>query len=313
MPDFRFNIDFVPVPKDFIENTMPSANPAYVMVYMYILLLGTTGRSMTTADIAKKLDYLETDVVNAIRYWNKKGLLSSTDGNIIIKKSADEQIKPETLKKPINEIESVINGNETLSELCQIAQQILGKTLSNGDIEILYWFYDTLGFSPEVITMLLEYCVGMDKRNMKYIEKVALTWKENNITTMDEAQQYITNASSRDDYTQSLRRLFGISNRNLSKTESLYLDAWRNDYDMSAEMVALAYEYCIMATGKLSFPYINAILKKWAENGIKTMEEAEKEHADYADRSYNANDNTTMSPTEGLSELEKQLMSSYES
>lgn len=309
MPNFKFNFDYIPVSRDFIEQQMPTANPAYVVIYLYIMYLATTGRPADTADIAKKLNLLESDVVNAIKYWNDKGVLSGTDDTIIIKKSADEEITTDSKRKPIDEVSAIIESNPALSDLCAISQEILGKTLGNNDLETIYWFYDRLGFSPEVITMLLEYCVSMGKRNMKYIEKVAITWHENNITTMDEAQKFITGAVESDEYTTSLRRLFGITDRSLSKTEKLYLSTWREEYKMSADMVGLAYEYCIIAIGKLSFPYINTILKRWAEQGIQTISEAEKDH-DRHKQSIDSAGNE-MTPTEDISELEKQFMASY--
>ncbi len=312
MPNFKFNMDFVPIPKDFIEHIMPSSNSAYVMVYLYIMFLASTGKNTDTEFIAKRLGLIESDVVNAIKYWNEKGIFSGTGDTIIVKKSVDEELSPESTKKPIEEVAEIIDGNSALSDLCLIAQEILGKTLGNNDLETLYWFYDQLGFSPEVITMLLEYCVSMEKRNMKYIEKVAITWHENNITTMDEAQAYITSSAKNDEFIASLRRLFGITDRNLSKTETLYLKAWRDEFKMSADMVGLAYEYCIMATGKLSFPYINTILKRWAEQGITTIPEAEKDHEQFKQNSAQSSDINEMSPTENISEIEQQFMKSYE-
>ena len=312
MPNFKFNMDFVPVPKDFIEHIMPTANASFVMVYLYIMLLAQTGKNAGTAEIAKRLGLIESDVINAIKYWNKRGILSGTGENIIIKKSADEELSPENDKKSIDDIASVIDGNSALADLCAIAQETLGKTLANNDIETLYWFYDQLGFSPEVISMLLEYCVSMDKRNMKYIEKVAITWHENNIITMEDAQAYITRASKKDEFTASLRKLFGISDRNLSKTESLYLETWRDEFKMSADMVGLAYEYCIMAISKLSFPYINTILKRWAEQGIRTIPDAERDHEKYRQQSGEpASGTDAMKSTEGISEIEKQFMAAY--
>ncbi|MBR0360486.1 MAG: DnaD domain protein [Clostridia bacterium] len=310
MPSFKLNMDFVPIPKDFIEHIMPSANASYVMVYLYIMLLASTNKSADTNDIAKKLGLIESDVVNAIKYWNEKGIFSGTGDTIIIKRSVDEEISPESTKKSVDEVSQIIDGNSALSDLCAIAQEILGKTLGNNDLETLYWFYDQLGFSPEVITMLLEYCVSMNKRNMKYIEKVAITWHENNITTMDEAQNYIMGATKSDEFISSLRSLFGITDRNLSKTENLYLKSWRDELGMSADMVGLAYEYCIMATSKLSFPYINTILKRWAEQGIKTIPEAEKDHEQYKQNM--SSDGHEMTATDNISELEKQFMTAYE-
>ncbi len=311
MPNFKFNMDFVPIPKDFIEHIMPSANPAYVVVYLYIMFLASQGKSAETEHIAQRLGLIESDVVNAIKFWNEKGLFSGTGDNIIIKKSVDEELSPESDKRPIEEVSQIIENNSALSDLCIIAQEILGKTLANNDLETLYWFYDQLGFSPEVITMLLEYCVSMNKRNMKYIEKVAITWHENNITTMDEAQAYITGAVKDDEFITSLRRLFGITERNLSKTEMLYLKTWRDELKMSADMAGLAYEYCIIATGKLSFPYINSILKRWAEKGIYTIPEAEKDHESFKQNS-GADTSNEMTPTENISEIEQQFMKSYE-
>lgn len=312
MPDFKFNIDFVPVPKDFIEHIMPNANAAYVTVYLYAMMLAVSGRSAETADIAKRLGLLESDVVNALKYWNERGVFSGTAGSVIIKHSVDEEIKPETDRKPIEDIATAIDGDETLKELCALSQEILGKTLASNDIETLYWFYDQLGFSPEVITMLLEYCVSMGKRNMKYIEKVAITWHENNITTMEEAQKYITRASASDEFTSSLRKLFGITDRNLSKTERLYLESWRDEFSMSPDMVGLAYEYCIMATNKLSFPYINTILKRWNEQGIHTIPDAERDHEQHK-QTPSAPTNTAMNVTTNMSEIEQQFMNTYNS
>lgn len=309
MPNFKFNMDFVPVPRDFIEHIMPSSNASYVMVYIYILMLASTGKNISTAEIAKKLGLIESDVVNAIKYWNNKGVMYGTGDNIIIKKSVDEEISPETDKKSIEDISEIINGNKALSDLCTISQEILGKTLANSDIETLYWFYDELGFSPEVIAMLLEYCASMGKRNMKYIEKVALTWHENNITTMDDAQAYITNAASRSDYVSTLRRLFGITERNLSQTEKSYIESWRDELEMSSDMVGLAYDYCVLAVGKLSFPYINTILKRWAEQNIHTIPDAERDHESFRQQN---NRESSGTETQGISDIERQFMSNYD-
>ena len=159
--------------------------------------------------------------------------------------------------------------------------------------------------------MLLEYCVSIDKRNMKYIEKVAITWHENNITTMSEAQEYISRATQKDDFVSSLTKLFGISDRTLSKTETLYFESWRDEFNMSADMVGLAYEYCIIAINKLSFPYINTILKRWAEQGIRTIPEAEADHESHKKSNTNPNENTAMEKTDNVSEIARQFMEVY--
>ena len=310
MPNFKFNSDFVPIPKDFIEHIMPSSNASYVMVYLYIMFLACNGYSAGTDEIAKKLGLIESDVINAIKYWNDKGIFSGTGDTIIVKKSVDEEISDDVSKKPVDEVTRIAEGDPKLADMFRLAQEVLGKTLSNKEIETLYWFYDQLGFSTDLVIMLLEYCVIRNKRNINYIEKVAITWHENNITTMAEAKAFTDKYNEESNYTSTLRKLFGIDDRNLSKTESLYIDTWRDELKMSVDMVGLAYDYCSIAIGKLSFPYINTILKRWAEQGITTVPEAEQDHEQHKQDTSSGDDE--MTATENISEIEAQFMSAYD-
>jgi DnaD/phage-associated family protein len=296
MTEFITKMDFIPVSVNFIEKHMLNANGAYVKVYLYALNLAYKGISEDNSEIAKKLNLLESDVVNAFEYWSKEEIMTinndciyfngqSNDRNDTIKKSPEAKMQ----KKVPQNVANIMSENKILADLCSLSQEILGKTLNNNDIETLYWFYDELGFSPEVIIMLLEYCVSKDKRNMKYIEKVAISWHENGIITMDAVDNYIRDEKEKNSYFYSLRKLFGITDRNLSKSEELYLKTWHDEYGMTDEMVALAYEYCILSTNKLSFPYINSIIKGWHEKGIKTIPDAEKDHEEFKMRNNNNN------------------------
>lgn len=306
MPKFNCKTEFIPVSVDFIERLMPSANGAYVKVYLTALSLGVTSGEMSTAEMASKLNLLESDVVNALEYWDKQGALKYANDRVIFG-DAVPAVKQEaqTRKKDMDEIRSEMTENPALADLCTLSQEILGKTLRNKDIETLYWFYDELGLSPEVITMLLEYCVSREKRNMNYIEKVAISWHENGITTIDAADRFINNEREKNGYFHSLRKLFGIDNRSLSKTEESYLKAWRDDCGMDENMVALAYEYCIMQTSKLSFPYMNSIIKRWHELGIHTVQEAERDHEDFKTKNKQNNLDVYNDDDFNYAELEK--------
>lgn len=306
MPKFKCKIDFIPVSAEFIEKYMPSANGAYVKVYLLALSLAFSGYDMSTSAMARQLNLLESDVVNALEYWNKEGILSYDENNVLFGGAkADTNNKKPAEKKNMEQISSAINENKALADLCTLSQEILGTTLKNKDIETLYWFYDELGLSPEVITMLLEYCVSKNKRNMNYIEKVAISWHKNGILTIDAADKFITSEKEKDGYFYSLRKLFGIDNRNLSKTEETYLKTWHDNYGMDENMVGLAYEYCIMQTSKLSFPYMNSIIKRWHEMNIHTVPEAEKDHEDFKNKNKQNNFKVYEDNNLNYDELEK--------
>lgn len=288
-----------------MERLMPSANGAYVKVYLMALALGVKSEEMSTAEMAGKLNLLESDVVNALEYWNKLGALKYSREQVSFGSDVSEVQESKPQKKDMEEIRGAMTENPELADLCTLSQEILGKTLRNKDIETLYWFYDELGLSPEVITMLLEYCVSKDKRNMNYIEKVAISWHENGIVTIDAADRFINNEKEKSGYFYSLRKLFGIDNRSLSKTEETYLKSWRDDLGMDENMVGLAYEYCIMQTSKLSFPYMNSIIKRWNELGIHTVPEAERDHEDFKTKSKQNNLDVYNDDDFNYAELEK--------
>ena len=288
-----------------MERLMPSANGAYVKVYLMALALGVRSEEMSTAEMAGKLNLLESDVVNALEYWNKLGALKYSREQVSFGSDVSEVQESKPQKKDMEEIRGAMTENPELADLCTLSQEILGKTLRNKDIETLYWFYDELGLSPEVITMLLEYCVSKDKRNMNYIEKVAISWHENGIVTIDAADRFINNEKEKSGYFYSLRKLFGIDNRSLSKTEETYLKSWRDDLGMDENMVGLAYEYCIMQTSKLSFPYMNSIIKRWNELDIHTVPEAESDHEDFKTKNKQNNLDVYNDDDFNYAELEK--------
>lgn len=318
MFEFRYNFNFVPVSTEFIENYMTRAHGDYVKVYLYILCMAIKGGSDEPRRIAKALNMLEGDVLNAIEYWQEQGLLNSAGTTITVGAVSSAGAQPQTElfktvpvinetdipavapaneehseeKKSINQISDIILHDQKLSDLCTMAQEMLGKTLNNPDIETLYWIYDHLGLSTEVIMMLLEYCVSKNNSNMNYIEKVAISWHEKGITTMEEADRFINEEQEDKSYFSELKKLLGITSRPLSKTEEAYLSEWKDNYSMSSEMVALAYEYCIMRIGRLSFQYMDSIIKNWNKKNIHTIEAAERDQEEF--RSKNSAKNPKM-------------------
>lgn len=303
MFNFKFNFNFVPVSTDFIENYMTDTHGDYVKVYLYILNMAIKNESSQPRSIAKKLKMMEGDVLNAIEYWQERGLLSSDGENITIGISAfnnepndkDETVShdPMYTKKTAVQVNTDPIANKQLSEIASIAQGLLDKPLTDNDLSTLYWFYDNLGFSAELIMMLLEYCVSKNKRDMRYIEKVAISWHENGINNIEAAEKYMHDESESRQTYYELKKLFNITDRNFTKTEEMMLDQWSNEYKMSSEMIALAYEYCIMSINKLSFQYMDSIIKNWHKAGIQTIEAAEKDHEDFKSRSKKFTDSDT--------------------
>ena len=66
--------DKIELTKAFIEQELPAAPPAYVSVYLMTLATGGTA-----AEVAKKLNTTETEVLFAWGYWKGKGYLQEPE------------------------------------------------------------------------------------------------------------------------------------------------------------------------------------------------------------------------------------------
>jgi len=310
MSKFLVKREYLQVPVSFVEEYMKEANGAYVKVYLYILNIASEGEDKTFAEMAKELNLIESDVVNAIEYWKNAGIFKENGDDIVISGGNNEKVVKEIKeekkegKKPSYDSLKVakdIAEDSSLSDMMALAQDIFGRILTTAEMESIYWFYDGLGFSHEATLLLLEYCISKGKTSMKYIEKVALAWSEKGATSADKIFEIIKEDEQRTSYLYSLRKLLGIADRALSQNEEKYLMKWRNDRQMSEEMVALAYEYCIIQTAKLSFPYMDKIIERWFNQGIHDVLTAEEDNKSFKERK---SADTTASKESGYTDLE---------
>lgn len=69
------------VPNAFIDRYLPEADGEYVKVYLLLWRYFNEKKSITIPQLADLLDDTEKDVLRALRYWNKNGLIQmNTDG-----------------------------------------------------------------------------------------------------------------------------------------------------------------------------------------------------------------------------------------
>ena len=288
MPYFSNDNKFTPVPTEFIKKHLPQANPTFVKVYLYLLMLASENSSAEFSDIAETLGLLESDLMLAVKYWESCGVIFKNGDNFSfgIAGTIDEKTNEiKTEQKPRTEnLAEIIANDRSLSDMFMVSQEILGKTISERDMETIYWFFSELKMSPEAILLLLEHCVSKGKTRMNYIEKVAVSWSEMGLTNAENVALYIKNEEQKTGFLYSIRKIMGIADRSLSQIEEKYLTKWHEEMGMEEEMIALAYEYCIIQTAKLSFPYMDKITTRWAQEGIRTVADAEEDNRKFKNR-----------------------------
>lgn len=300
---FRINWDcgnVFAVPDSAVDKGLKLASGKAVKVLMYIM------RFKSDEGICDYLGISKEDEEDALSYWEQLGLLTQNDASAPAEKetisppSADKQspamtqasaktpaVKPQAAVKPPSavklhtaaDITKRINESEEIRDLFDMVEASLARPLTFNDHSTLIWIHDYLGMCPEVLIMLVNYCIGIGKANMRYIERIALSWADEGIDTGKKADEKILalqrSRSLIGQYMSAMR-----INRALTKKEDTCMKKWAAA-EVSAELLMNAYDRTVNNTGSVSFPYMDKILSDWIEKGIKTSAEAD----DYSGRS----------------------------
>lgn len=155
------------------------------------------------------------------------------------------------------------------------AQRRLGRTLSGEELKTLLALTDYLRLSPEVIGLLLSYCVERARRqggrapSMRTIEREAYRWSDEGIDTLERASHFVTSQLQTLSRIEQLRQLLLIEGRRLTAAEETYLASWVG-MGFPDESIRMAYERTCLNTGGLKWKYMNSILESWHANGLHT-------------------------------------------
>lgn len=292
----------------FIDQYMASASGEYVKLYLYLLRCAQAEEEISFTTISDLLDHTEKDIKRALAYWERLGLIRLTknkDGwitditfldiplekeeekekpapSVSLSKAAvptkDTSISP-TLVHTNREAADVkivspeklafFKSKEEIQQLFFIAEQYFGRPLDSTEISTFLYFYDSLHFSTDLIEYLMEYCISKGCGNCRYMQKVALSWAKEGITTVAEAKQNIM--LSKDYF--SILRAFGIRGRAPIDSEIEFMYRWLKEYGLPLDLVAEACHRTINRIHQPQFSYTEKILAAWKENGVKTLEQ----------------------------------------
>lgn len=302
----RFQDNTTSVENEFIDHYMAKANGEYVKVYLLLLRhLNQPSIPLSVSMLADILDNTEKDIIRALNYWAKIGLITITcdasncicgialehvaaltesspaadttaDMSALESSSAEaSSLNPSSVKAASRKApsKSTQQSREELKQILFITEQYLGKTLTRTEVDTIIYFYESLGFSTDLIEFLIEHCVDNGHKSIHYIQKVALAWYEANITTVDEAKE---RTSVRNKTCYSILAAFGITGRSPAAVELDYIRRWSEEYGFSLEMILEACNRTISSIHQPSFEYADTILKSWKEKNVRHPSDIEQ-------------------------------------
>ena len=278
------------VPCDIVDKHLKLCGEFPLKVLLLVL---RQGNCPEPAELARILGKSEADIRDAIEYWVKLGVLQSGNAqaasatpvqkapSLSYTQEPDElKIKKLSSSRPrllTSEINEMARSDNNIVYLLQEAQTALGRDLTPVATDTVVSLYSYYGMSPDLILMLMHYCVSLGKTSLRYMEKVAANWIEKGIDTHEKAEHEIFRVSQRHKIENKVMSALGIRDRDLITSEKKYVHTWTEEWHFDIPLIMLAYERTIEQKGKLSFPYINGILSSWLKSGISTPEQAMRE------------------------------------
>jgi DnaD/phage-associated family protein len=124
--------------------------------------------------------------------------------------------------------------------------------------------------------MLIQYCKSIGKSSISYIESTGIGWAADEIDNFEKAEKKISALTSRRRAWNTVRSSLEIPERKATESELKYCDLWINSQHIDVDLIRHAYDKCINKNGKISFAYMNGIIKRYFERGITDITSALK-------------------------------------
>lgn len=226
----------------FIDEFMTDANDAQLKIYLYILRMTGARLSTSVSDIADKFNYTEKDVIRALKFWEKKHIISLEYDS----------------SKSLSGIHLFDLSSKPVPVLAQ-ATSLVQTSPSMQAISYTQPIPATQPLTMAPVTTVVSLPAGelsasrFEKPNYSLDQLKEFKTKENTAQLLFIAEQY-----------------FG---RPLTATEMKSVLFLSDKLRLSDDLIDYLIEYCV-ERGKKDFHYIEKVAINWAEAGISTPKQA---------------------------------------
>lgn len=277
--------------KKKLELSALSENPAFADAsaedLRVLLALAVCNCDITRESLLEGSLCDEQTLTGALQYWRGAGVLvkgkkstPASEKNEQQSEKTNEKAESKAKKKPIASLDKFSESKsdelaraiekEQLQTLIEACQQTVGKTLSTGEINIIVGMNRELSLDGDYIITLISYCYENERRNLRYVEKMAFSLTGQGICEEKDLVQYIDERKKFATLEWQLKKKFGMGNRDFTQKQAAFVRKWERDFDYSLDVITLAFDITVDSIGKPEFKYMDTILSKWHSSGCRT-------------------------------------------
>ncbi len=313
----------------FIEDYMPAANGSYVKVYLYIAkCLQAKESNFSISSLADQLENTEKDILRALMYWEKKGLMSLNRDKATGEILGLEMLIPfaerdfDTYENTAKESAASLGVDSDLSETGALNRR--NSDLSEtGALDRRNSDFSETGaldrrnsdFSETDAANTSSYeSSGTDAPSNvnSDVHRASNSAQEKNSSAVKSIQvppEQIQELSANEDFVWVCNVVESYLERPMKPTEIQLITYLYGTLHFSRELILHLYDYCI-SMGKTACNYIQTVALSWHEQGIKTPEQAQNASVRYL-ASYNAV-SKALGLGRGLAEIEKKYVDHWQ-
>lgn len=256
--------DFCVLRADIVDTLLTCGDGDSALVYLYLV---RKGQAFDEREAMRDL-HLTRD-----RYDRAVHTLT----NLRLVHTPNEPVAQERPSAPPHyspaEMRARRDDDHRFASVCQTAEIVLGRPLTESHLRTLMNAYDYLGLPADVIIDLLTYLHRSKGTISRHdIEAQAYLWADMGIFTADAAAAFLAQREQEKPLMDDMLRALDMAGRDPAPDEYRYLSRFiRRGFD--ADAVKIAKDRMYDRLGKFSWKYLNGILENWHKKGLHTAEE----------------------------------------
>lgn len=189
--------------------------------------------------------------------------------------------------------------DQTFANLLSMAEAQFGKGFSRAQTEHLLRLYEHYGLPSDSIVLLISWCIkehrekfgSYDLPTMNYVEGVGRNWVNEGVVTYESVANKIEAMGQNSQWEKRLLKLFRLKPHVFVDSVKKYTDVWQT-WNFSDEVLLYVYDLTVSNIHEFKWAYADAILKKWFEQGFKTVAEIKEKDKNLGARPQNASQKT---------------------
>ncbi len=279
----KFILSDTLVPDIFIDEYMPRLSGEAVKCYLFLVSFGRRGnKPLTVADLARRLVLQKLDVERALQELTGEGLLQIADSGIHINDLKKTEIR--RIISDLREHNSAPLSAKTISDREQVVMLVNNEyfqgTMNHRWYDIIDKWFNDYRFEPAVVQALFAEAATSDRwgvLTIPFLDTIAARWARNNVRTFAQLSEYYEKNEAFRFLFQHIIKVLRIP---FTEPGMKMAEKWVEELGYSQDIIDLALEETT-GSNNPNLRYVDAILRRWHEAGVVTVEDAKRQSREY--------------------------------